>query len=609
MSPEQITLTILLSGFILTLLLDVVTTNQALYLTCVLVLSVVPAVSGKVSQQTLLGKSINPIVILLVTLGILAKISETSRPTQWIKRVITKHNTRSTLLLLVIGVVSLTSAVLNNALVVSVMIPIIQDNCRRHNWNSDYFLMPLSFASMLGGTVTLIGSSTNLIAQSLLDPVLQLTMFSLTPVALCCLVVGNIYLWLASRYYFDNNVRSGCHRHHRPGVSVELSLFKIPELSHLIGKTLNQADILSLGEFQLCGIQTGHNFLGRPPRRDQVLGLNDVLIYLGTSSGVEPVVAESEPSGLVKIDTTHMSDLVTPSIAVGMIPKRFSELPGRKYGDIQLKHQYGLVLLAIGRDNTLHRHQLGRTTIKPMDSIIVYGNYPESAITSTLSKFCTKVRMISTKLNPNVTAGLASVHEILVWLGFLTIILVGTFKTSDINIASLGIVIVLYLFQVVSEISLRDSLYEQRNLVLGIIASLVISEAIHQTGLSSYLSSPIKYLPNLHTSSATVIWGSLVIVHFTTSIISLVLSNISVVAIVIPLLRDLYADDTHSLYLLATAVLHGASSCFASPTGYHTNLMVGPVAGYSCRDFINVGMMLHFLTSVTFATVTYTLYG
>ena len=609
MGSDQIILTIILSIFILVLLFDLVTTNQALYLTGAVTLSVLPLVSANLHTSELISTSVNPIIILLITLGILAKISETSRLTKQLRVLIAKYQNPSSLLALIIFTSSILSAFLNNALVVSVMIPLIGETCRSRDWDLKSFLIPLSFSSMLGGTMTMIGSSTNLVAKSLLASVLELKMFSLTLVSASCLLVGNLYLWTISKCYFNKHERTSCYRRPDQGVNIGLRLFKIPELSYLIGKTISDADILSLGEYQLCGIQTGHNFLGRPPRKNYVLGLHDVLIYLGANVDEIPCSDRAKLDGLTSIDNTHISDQVTPNIAVGTIPRRFSDLPGSLYGDIHLKHNFGLVLLAVSRNNTLLRHQLGRTRIQPGDKLIVYGNYPETSITCAMGQFCQRVRMISTRLNPNLDRKLPIVHEIILWGSFIVIVSLGSVSQTDINAVALVVGIFLYLSQIISETTLSECLYQQRSLVLGIIVSLVISGAIQQTGLTSYLAKPIQYLPHFPTTSGIKVWGSLVLVHLASSCASLVLSNISVVAVMIPIFRDLYLDDLDSLYLLATAVLHGASSCFAAPAGYHTNLMVSPVAGYSCRDFLVVGLPLHLITSVTFATVTYFYYG
>lgn len=605
MNPEQIILSCILLGFVTILLLDIINTNIALYLTTILIMVIIPLVSTTVTINSLLVNSVNPILILLSILGILAKLSTNSRIIQQFRTMLSNQTNPWKVLAIVIVISTSSSSFLNNALIVSLTIPILQEVSRLKKWNPSTFLMALSFSSMLGGTITIIGSSTNLIAQSLLEPNLQLGMFSLTGVSLCCAVVGNMYLWVATKLYLDNKNNTGCRRQSRPGVNINIQLCEIPELSHLNGKIISQTDILEIDGYQLCGIQRGNNFFGLPPRNSHVLCVNDILIYLGTGLLSEDWSPTNTEAGIVLVNNDNMSSLVTPNIASGTIPNFFSEIVGKKYGEIQLKQQFGLVLLAINRSDQILRQRLGRVTVQKSDTLIVYGNYPESAMISALSKICQRVRMICTKLSKDNIRQLSTTYELLVWLSFIVIISVGTTKFTNINIVALMIGLVLYISQLLTDEMLRDTLYQQRSLLVGTIASLIISQAIHQTELSSYLAQPFHYLPNINIVKGWDMWYCLLAVHFLTSILSLVLSNVAVVAILIPIVRDLYLTNQASLYLISTAVIHGASSCFASPTGYHTNLMVGPVGGYLCRDFLIVGLPLHIITSLTFATATY----
>ena len=192
---------IILGTFIIGLLVDFTSPSLLLYITSGITLLVVTWGSGNQLDtfQRLISGCSHPVIVLLGCLSIISSQFPKSHFAPFIEKKLTLIESKTLFTFYLILITTLLSSIINNALVVASLIPIVQRVCKHRNWNYQIILLTLSFSSMLGGTITLIGSSTNLIASSLLSPELNLDIFSLATVSIPTCLLGTVYLTMSIR--------------------------------------------------------------------------------------------------------------------------------------------------------------------------------------------------------------------------------------------------------------------------------------------------------------------------------------------------------------------------------------------------------------------------
>ena len=187
-----------------------------------------------------------------------------------------------------------------------------------------------------------------------------------------------------------------------------------------------------------------------------------------------------------------------------------------------------------------------------------------------------------------------------VYISFLFIITSSfIINNNNNNINSILILLILYTCQIITDNNLTTSLTKYKHVIFGTTASLLISSCLQANGIINIISDIITVfikLPSFYLFFT---------MHLFSSVASLFLSNVAVVSILIPAIKITCSNDNILLYKLMCCIIHGASCCFASPTGYHTNLLINSIAGYQCKDFMKVGIPLHLITSITFSITIY----
>ena len=245
---------LILIGFVIGLIGDVASPSMLLYLTsCVSLLSVTWGSSNQTDVfQKMTSHCTHPVIILLACLSIISSQFQNSHLAPAIEKTLLKIESKAVFSLWIIIITSLLSSFINNALVVSTLIPIVQKVCAYRKWNTKTILLSLSFSSMLGGTITLIGSSTNLIASSLLTPELTLDIFSLVRVSVPTCVFGLLYLTFVIRR--DPSIGSCCLPYLQSAHStftISTKFYKITATSKYTGKTIRETCLQELNGMQL----------------------------------------------------------------------------------------------------------------------------------------------------------------------------------------------------------------------------------------------------------------------------------------------------------------------------------------------------------------------
>lgn len=551
----------------------------------------------------LLYAIVNPVIMLLACLAIFSLIFQNSKLLEkiisYFNRITNKLKFTNYLLLFS----CLSSAFLNNALIVSSMIPLVLKICRKHGWRLEIYLLPLSFSCMLGGTITLIGSSTNLVATSLLEPEISIGMLDLAKYSIPTAIVGIIYLVIFIIHDKSNGEVSSCclpiTKTKQKNIDIGLKFIKVLDHSDIIGKTIREAQIQELFGLQLCGIQRGDTFSAIPPRSFTVIQKDDILTYIGYINENHRDNENIVNRNLVSVNDEDMSNLTKPNIGVGLVPKFLSSITDKKCGKLGFKTKYNLILLGIIRDCQIITKELGEMVIRSNDFIVVHGLFNRNDMENKLSKICTKVHSLSGIDNDQFKN--SNYTDTVLVLAFTTIIVSGFIKSLNATLISVIYVFILWLIRSISVEDMKTSLKKYKNILLGTSASLLMTACLDYSKVLITFSEITIYFNSLPK------WSLYFIYHLIASVLSIMISNVAVVSILIPIIKIAYLN-TDLLIPISYCVIHGASCCFASPTGYHTNLMVHSIGNYKCRDYLKLGIPLHLITSLVFSTSLYLFY-
>ena len=508
----------------------------------------------------------------------------------------------------------ITSGFLNNAMIVGLFIPMIQQICQNKRWNASNYLLPISFVSMLGGTTTLIGSSTNLIAYEILQPQIKLTLFSMWKYSFLTGIVGVIFLLRYSHNILDN----------RDSVYLSTYVYNIPENSGYHNVELKSTPLQQIHN-QLCVIVRDNRFITMPVQSNQILKTNDQLVYISTSS------SQKSPNKSFNIEEGDI-DLEHDSKTLDKMPKVYiyrgainSYLEGKTCSDIGLKKKYGIVVLAIIRNNSILRNHISNIIFTKDDEIIFatliaksISDFDELFIQTRSIEFSNirtddQDNTINSKDYLAIFIALSFIINSIIgkisyaWFGLFLIII---WRTTDIFSRMIGC------NRLGLSIEDMKSVWSAQMTVFIIIySSLIFTESIKTTQLYNTLYDSLgERIGNVLQNKDS--WGVFlgdksvsffvlcIVIHLIVSAISLIFSNAATVSLFLTILVDIikkYHIDIDSARHLALIIIHGGSSCFASPIGYHTNVMVSQYSNYQCGDFLKLGIPLHILSSIVFS--------
>ena len=579
--------------FLIILLTDLIDSNKLLYIFSIILL-LITYFNDTTSLDKLVYSSINLVIVLLFTLCILSELFDNSillnKLTDKLSSITSFYNFS---ILIIIGS-CVFSSFINNTIVVNIVVSIVQKICKNNNWNFNSLLMPISFSSMLGGTLTLIGSSTNMVAASIVKPNINLEIFDLLILSLPTAILGCIYLLYIS-FLSSCSENSGCCVQGKNQLNINIKFFKVCHGSCVIDMNVKNSGIQEFQGMQLCGIQRYKNFISAIPRSYTTIKENDILLMIGTS--YKENTSELITKKIINICEKDIdSDFYNiQELSSGKIGDYFSKLINNNCAQLKFKEEFKLILLGVMRDGDIITENIGKLKLKYKDYLIVSGDNSTKQLSKTCRYTCklTKDKIDRKEINDSIT-------DIFLYTSFLVIIISGfVIKENNNNVNSIVLLLGLYICKVITDDTLCNGFLKYKNILFSTTASLLLSTCLEINGITKLISKIILYFtrfPDIYLYF---------LIHFFTSISSLLLSNIAVVSVLIPAAKIVCLDNLQMYKVMVFCIIHGASCCFASPTGYHTNLIINSIAGYQCKDFIKIGLPLQIITSISFSISIY----
>ncbi|MGI9326814.1 MAG: SLC13 family permease [Pseudomonadales bacterium] len=495
------------------------------------------------------------------------------------------------LLTLVIG--GVLSAFVNNTPIVVLLLPILISVCLRTNSSPAGVLMPMGFATLVGGMATSIGTSTNLLVVSVAHDLgmPQFGMFDFAKPAAIAFGVAILYLWLIAPRLLPHRELS------LQDSSVRLfsARLLLTEQTPVVGKTLRDAIALCGGDMRVVRVRRGNNFI--MPFPDVVLQEGDRLRVRDTPGNLkafETALKAQLYSGETRVDDEHplsADNQILAEIAV----VQGSTLDRTNLSDARFLDRYQLVVLALHRgekDIWRAKEEIQDVVLQTGDVLLVQGSVDQIA---TLKRGTDFVVL-------DATVDLPRTEKAMPALAILTaVVLTAAIGLMPIaTSATIGCVVLLLTRCITMEAALRAI---SPSVFFVVVASLALGQALMLTGATQYITQVF-----LAVTTGFAPWGVLSALMLLLAVLTNVVSNNAAAVIGTPIAIGIATQLALPPEPFVLAVLFGANMSYATPMAYKTNLLVMSAGNYKFSEFVRVGVPLTILMWVTLSWLLATLY-
>ena len=515
------------------------------------------------------------------------------------------------LFIMVMLVTSAIGGFVSNTGTVALLLPIVVSLAMSADVNPSRFLMPLAFASSMGGMMTLIGTPPNLIIHSTLQDAGYegLSFFSFFPVGIICVLVGLIVLVPLSKIFLSKEKDSGRDNKNgrktlkelvkEYGVSNNLSLLRVDEKSTIIGKTIAQLGLRGEYGINIFEIRrkeaTQNRFLKNITQQmadpDSVVELGDILYVTGEQEDVDRFVADAKVEVLKNNDADKKNKLDFYTIGVAeVVVMQSSNLINSTIRESDFRAKYSLNVLGIRRKTNYILKDFADERIHTGDVLLVQGSWENIA-------------RLGNEDNDWVVLGRPLEEAAKVTLDYkapvaaaIMLLMVAMMVFDFIPVAPVTAVMIAGVLMVLTgcfrNVEAAYKTINWESIVL-IAAMMPMSLALEKTGASEYISNTLVsglggYGPHILLAG----------IYFTTSLMTMFISNTATAVLFAPIALNSALQVGVSPVPFLFAVTVGASMCFASPFSTPPNALVMPAGQYTFMDYVKVGLPLQIIMGI-----------
>lgn len=478
---------------------------------------------------------------------------------------------RAQLAVLVV-VVTVLSAFVKNIGAVAIMIPIAFQFAKRSNVSPSMFLMPMSFGSLIGGLMTQIGTSPNIVVSRVRQEITGETfgMFDYTPVGAALAVAGVIFLVL---FYWLLPARNATGGSIKEAIDIQnyVTEARVVEDSSFLGKTV--ADLLKLGASEAVITSILRNRAHRiTPFPDVKLEVDDILIIEGTPEALDRMVGEA------KLSVTGDRETASPgATVVEAVVENLSPLVGWSAQQIGLYDGFQVNLLAVSRKGERIEERIGDLPLQAGDVVLLQGN--PSALPEVLKQLGCLPLAERPILLGSVRRGIVPVAILLAAMGSTAVGLV------PVQIAFFAAAVAMVLFKV---IPVRDIYGAIDGPILVMLAALIpVSDSLRATGATDLIAD---WLAGVGVGLPPA--GALALILITAMAVTPFLNNAATVLVVAPIAAGFAATLGYRPEPFLMAVAIGAGCDFLTPIGHQCNTLVMGPGGYRFSDYPRLGLPL-----------------
>lgn len=516
---------------------------------------------------------------------------------------------------------ALFSAVMNNTPLVAMLIPAVADWSRKTQFAASKLMLPLSYAAILGGTVTLIGTSTNLVVdgkvRELADievarlvqggmpeekaraefarrtglPAHGLRLFDITYIGLPVAVVGICWVLCTHRWLLPDR---------RPAISQQddpreyTAEMLVPADSPLVGKTIEEAGLRHLPGAYLAEIDRGGIILPAVSPEER-LWANDRLVFVGI---LETVADLQKMRGLVPA-TDQVFKLTAPRATRCLIEAVVSDscpLVGRSIRDGRFRAVYNAVVIAAARNGERLRQKLGDVVLQPGDTLLLEA-HPSFVDRQRNSRDFFLISRVEDSAPRRHERALVAIF---ILLGMVAAVALGPAIFSHFGWPRAleptmlkAAVVAAALLMATRCLSIEDA---RRSIdwstLLAIAASFGIARGVEQTGAARAISDGLIGLAHGNP------WATLAMIYVATLLLTELITNNAAAALMFPFAVATARSLNVNYMPFVASVMIAASAGFATPLGYQTNLMVYGPGGYRFGDYLRIGIPLDIVVGV-----------
>jgi len=563
-----------------------VTEKFSLDVTALLILTIL-LLGGFLSIDEAISGFSNPAVITISLLFILSYALQKTRILEYLIVRINQLVSRSRSLGLSVYLltIALASALMNNTAIVAIFMPVTIRLAHRYHMSPSKLLIPLSYAAIMGGTLTLIGTSTNLLVNSIYikNSGLALGMFEFAKYGWITLTLGLIYvLTIAPRILPSRTVTSSLTQsYHMAGYLTEM---RLSTDSPLVGSTCEERSVSYNYDVIVLDIQRDDRLITYNVGNEK-LQAGDILFVKGSVESFLQM-KEVEKVSLLTDEKLTQSELEQEdNVLIECMVTDQSDLIGQTIMSSNFRKRFYAFILAIRREGGIIRKKVAHVLIQSYDTLLIYGGKKQLAKLANSSGFIL----------------LGEVQEKLVKVKFWWVSIISIIAT--IILAALGLlpiikgallsIVILLILRVITPNEAYQSIHWQ---VIILIAALIpLGTVIETTGTASFIGESISQFVKLFSGNLQpyILLG---LTYLITMILTEISSNTATAIIMTPIVLSLSANMGIDARPLIFGVCFAASASFSTPIGYQTNLMVYGAGGYKFSDFIKVGLPL----SITF---------
>ena len=523
----------------------------------------------------------HPAVITVAAVMIISKGMQNSGLIDLIARWLMKLGKNKLLQIAVLSLITaIASGFMNNVGALAILMPVAIHLARKSGYSPSFILMPIAFASLLGGMTTMIGTPPNIIIATFRQDIIgnSFSFFDFAPVGVGLMIVGIVFISLIGWRILPK----------RKGQNSEETLFEIDDYitevkitkdSKYLGKTIKEIEEIKDVEIEILGL-IRNKLRIHIPDPEEILKNNDIMIIEADSEDLKGFL-DISGSKLVGGKQFRKDAIGSKDIAIReAIVLNDSKLLGQTAAGLHLRSRYGINLLAIARRNRKITKRLDKMTFKPGDVLLLQGR------THKLSETITSIGCL-----PLAERGLRIGYEkriILTLALFGAAIAVTLQGLLPVQIAFSIVALLLVLTKVISFREVYQEIDWSIIILLG--AMIPVGMALEVSGGADLIAGQI-----LTIGFSLPVWMILLIIMVVTMVLSDVINNAATVVLMAPIAINIAQGLNVSIDTFLMAVAISGSCAFLTPIGHQSNTLVMGPGGYKFSDYWKMGLPLEIL--------------
>ena len=538
---------------------------------------------GILDEKSALSVFSNPAPIIVSCMFVLSAALERTGTIEalgeWFEKLAGRKELRVLLVLMLI--VAVLSAFVNNTPVVVVFMPIVLALARKHDLVASRFLIPLSYAAIVGGTCTIIGTSTNLVASGIAKEsgLEEFGMFEVSKLGIVFVIVTFIYMLFIGRKLLPDIVTLSTLFDSNEGKEFLTSVI-ISDDSELIGKKISETSLSKIRNFRVLEVSRSGKKINSPLKEitfssgDKLLVKSRIegVVDAGGNAGVELGIEGG--LGLQELQT-ESAVLIEGVIGPG------SSLLGRSIKELNFRERYDVIILALHRRGVNLRDKFENVRLAFGDTILVEGS-PDKI--NALSQERDFINLSQSNCRPLRRSKVPfAVGALLLFM------LLAAFKVAPLIVLALGAALLTLFSKCLEPSEAYDAIYWK--VIFMIFGMLGLGTALQKVEVIQMLADSLTGWAMILTN----IYVLVALIYLVTAILTELISNNAVAALLTPVAISVAQAMDLDPRPLVVAVMFAASASFSTPIGYQTNTYIYGAGGYKFTDFTRVGIPLTFI--------------